>query len=185
MTSETLLLGILPLLAFVVMDSFFGLKTGLMAAILLAAIELFYTLSKFGTLDLITGLSVFLVFLMSYFAWKKDSEKLFLFQPVIMSFFLGSYLIFSYLISKPLFNEVYLKYGRDLMDQQQRTILESPLVQKQMALSSLTCGVMLYFHAALTWFAAIKLGKWWWIAVRGVGFYIFMLIGMFWAKAML
>ena len=44
MDSTTLLLGVLPLVAFVIVDSFAGLKAGLAAAVIFALLELFIAL---------------------------------------------------------------------------------------------------------------------------------------------
>lgn len=182
MSTNALLFGILPLLAFVIMDSFFGMKSGLMAAVLLAGVELFYTLVKFGTIDSVTALSVFTVVLMSFLAWKKESEKIFLFQPVIISFFFGAYFTITYFMNEPILIVFFDKYAKDLMTTEQFSMMNSPLMRKLMEKSTLTNGLFFFVHAGCTWFAAIKLNKWWWIAVRGIGFYFFMFLGMLCAR---
>lgn len=182
MSLNIILMGVLPLIAFVMMDTFFGLKAGLVSAIGFAFLELLYTLYKFGTIDAVTGLSLSLVCLMAFFAWKKESEKLFLYQPVLMSLVLGAYFIISYTMGEPIFIVFFQKYGKDLIPQEQYQVLSHPQMQKIMTISSLTLGFGLFAHAFAIWIAIVKLNKWWWLAFRGIGFYLFAFISMLVAR---
>ena len=70
MNASVLLFGILPLLAFVIIDSFAGLKHGILAAVLFAIAEAIYTISVYGTVDEITIASLLLSIVISIAAFR-------------------------------------------------------------------------------------------------------------------
>jgi len=181
MDFSTLLMGIVPLLAFVIIDTFFGMKAGLVTAVILAAAEASYSVYTFGNIDMVTGASFFLIVLMGFMSWKTKSEKFFLFQPVILSALFGAYLVITWLTGHPLILEMLDKY-KDLMPAQVKEAMGYAEFREMFSLMSLTVGIGMFFHAAATAFAALKLNKWWWIAVRGVGFYFFFFTSGFIAR---
>ncbi|MBH48864.1 MAG: hypothetical protein CME71_11915 [Halobacteriovorax sp.] len=183
MGSSTWIIGILPLLAFVLIDSFFGLKKGLIAAVILAIIEAIWTIVTFGELDQVTLISLILITLMAVLAWKKNSALIFKIQPSLISLIMALWLIISWSINDPLFVAMALKYAA-MLPIEVRLSLKNPAYLEMLGLATLTTGIGLAFHAAATALAAYYLSNWWWIAIRGIGFYVFSLGGMFAAKLM-
>lgn len=181
MTNSMWIAGLLPLIAFAIADVFFGLKTGLIAAFVLAIIEAGWTWMSFGELDQISLLSILLIVILGLLAWKKNSAVLFKLQPSIISLFLGGWLIFSWFNEDPLFVAMAHKY-RELLPEQMVMALEHPFYLAFLARATLTTGLGLLLHALVTAWAAVKLNTWWWIAIRGVGFYGFCFLGMLLAK---
>jgi len=172
MQFSSVLMGIIPLLAFVIIDSFLGMRAGLITAIILAIIETVFSFIYFGELDSVTLASLFLVFLMAAVALKKESKMVFLFQPVILSAGLGLYLIISYLLGYPVLLDFMLKYKNLFPDNLQEQ-LNNQFVQNVFRVLTYTSGIGFLFHALLNAFAALRLNKWWWIFIKGVGPYIF------------
>lgn len=183
MNNYSLLLGILPLLVFVIVDTFSSFKMALISAVLLALAETIFTIYQFGSLDWITGISFLLVGLMSYFAWKKDDEKLFMWQPVIVSWVFALYIFIVKLTGSDLFIDLFEKYGSVMPGNVQAT-MQNPIMQKALQLLSWTATAAFALHGSVTLFAAYKLNKWWWLAARGVGFYLFMGAAVFSAQYM-
>lgn len=173
MNSSGILMGILPLLAFVIIDSFLGVKWALISASLLSIIEGIWTYMTFGELDWITGTSIFLVILMAFFAYWKKEEKYFLFQPVVLSVILGLFMLISYFLGHPILYEMMIKY-KDFLPPQNQQLMAEPIFKAILIKSSLTTGFGLILHGAVTAYCALKLSKWWWIAMRGIGIFIFM-----------
>ena len=103
MNSYNLLLGIVPLVLFVILDTFLSVKKALIFAIFVALIEAIYTIYKFGELDLVTGFSFLLLVILGLTSFYKDDSIYFKFQPVLLSCFLSLYLLFTYLAGEPLF----------------------------------------------------------------------------------
>jgi hypothetical protein len=189
MNTSVFLLGILPLLAFVIIDSFAGMKAALITAVVLALAEAGYSHFVLGQIDNVTIASFILVFLLAAQSWRSGSEKFFLFQPVILSGVLGTYLIVTYLMGSPLFLDFMMKYEdffasymaglhQDVTKEQAIASLHTEKAQKLFSLMSLTSGISLYAHAAAVAFAALKLNKWWWIVIRIVAFYLFAFIAV-------
>ena len=171
MSTTSLLIGIIPLIIFVIIDTFSGLKAALIAASIFAIIEAAASLYLFGEIDSVTIISVGLVLVLSAVSYIKQSSTFFKFQPVILSTFLGGALIVSSAISQPLLLTLALKYKAQFPPDMQ-LVLESPLLQKAFEIGTLYVGIALLFHALLTGWAAIKLNKWWWVTLRVVGFYV-------------
>jgi len=94
------------------------------------------------------------------------------FQPVILSIIFGLSLIISYFFSKPLLYEFSLKY-RSFFSENQQQVLFHPQSIALLKFATPCLGVALLLHAFVTALAAIKLSNWWWIAIRGIGFYLF------------
>tara|TARA_R110000868_G_scaffold180754_1_gene421401 strand:- start:121 stop:678 length:558 start_codon:yes stop_codon:yes gene_type:complete len=183
MSSSTWIIGILPLLAFVLIDSFFGLKKGLIAAVLLALLEALWTIYTFGELDQVTLISLFLITAMAFVAWKKNSPLLFKIQPSILSLIMAIWLIASWFMDDPLFVAMALKYAAMLPVEIQMR-MKNPNYLAMLGLATMTTGVGLAFHALATAVAAFYLSNWWWLAVRGIGFYVFSIAGMLAANLM-
>jgi intracellular septation protein A len=175
MQSSMVLLGIIPLLVFVIVDSFSSMKAALISAIVFAILEAIFTYFYFGELDSVTIASLLLVILMACAAIKSNSDTLFLLQPVILSAGIGIYLIVSYYMGHPLFLEMSLKY-KEFFPEQIRLMVNQPHYQILMRKVSLTSGFGMLAHGAVTAYAAFRMGKWWWIVVRGVGLYLFIFL---------
>lgn len=175
------MLGIIPLIVFVLVDSFSTLKWALISAVIFALIETIYSFYAFGSLDWITGISFLLVGIMSYFSWKNGDEKIFMWQPVIISWVFATYILIVKLSGTDLFLEMMTKY-KDLIPTELQHKLQHPLMQKSFAILSWTSVVAFYFHGAVTLFSAYKLNKWWWLFARGIGFYVFMGAAVFVAQ---
>ena len=181
MNTASWLLGIAPLLAFAIADMFFGLKTGLIAALVFALIEAIWSWVSFGELDQISLLSLILIVIFGALAWRQNKPILFKLQPSIISFFLSLWLLISWFNDEPLFVAMALKYA-ELLPIEVQSMLKHPLYLRLLELVTLNTGIALLLHGILTAWAAYKLSTWWWIAIRGVGFYLFCFIAFLFAR---
>jgi len=181
MNSTIIFFSIIPLFVFVVVDSFAGLKTGLICAIALAFAEAIFSWAYFAEIDWMTWLSFALVVLMGLLSYKYKTDKHIKLQPVLLSSIFGLVLISSFILGKPLLLEMSIKYASAL-PAQQRFLLQQPITQELLKLATSYLGIALFLHAGVTYWAAIKLSNWWWIAVRGIGFYLFSTIAFLCAR---
>ncbi len=173
MNASTLLFGVLPLIVFVVMDSFAGLKSGVIAAIVLALAEAVFTLVVYKTIDEITVGSTLLVLvfgLLSYFTKKPIYIKL---QPVFLGVVFGLILLVMQFLEKPLLVILMDKYQLMLPDDMQ-TMVSMPAFRSMLTKVSGILGWGFLVHAALVAFAALRMGNWAWLIIRGVGLYVMM-----------
>ncbi len=184
MSTSSWIIGILPLLAFAIADSFFGLKAGLISALVMAVIECIWTWFTFGELDQISIISLILIVALGAMAWKKKSPILFKIQPSIISLALGLWLIISWMLSEPVFVVMIKKYS-EMLPIDVRQNIRNPIYLSFVELTTLTAGIGLLFHAGITAYAAFKLSNWWWIAIRGIGFYLCAFLAMLVARVMI
>lgn len=179
-----LLMGILPLLFFVIVDSFAGPKAALFTAIILAVGEAIFSFYLFGEIDSLTIFSLILVVVLAAVAFQRQNSLYFKFQPVILSAILGIILLTSYLINEPLLVSMATKY-KDFFPPEQQQLVTHPQIIKMFEILTLNSAFAFFGHALVTAYAAWKLSNWWWIAIRGIGFYLFAFLSVIASRMML
>ncbi len=172
MNSNFFLLGIIPLLLFVIIDTFFGVKKAAVITILAGVAEVIYSLYYFGEIDQFSIITIVTIVLFSGCSFFFNRGIFIKLQPVMMSFVFGGSLIYSYLSGSPLLLEFAKKYSHMLPEMNQQLIV-IPHFQELLRLSTLTMGIGIMLHGFVTLIAALYLSNWWWLGVRGVGFYLF------------
>lgn len=171
MNYSFLLFGILPLLTFVIIDAFLNIKAALISAIIIAIAEVIFSILVFQEIDSLTIFSLLSVIIFAFASYKMNNSIFIKFQPVVLSLIMGVILICSFLIDKPLLYEMSVKY-EDFYPENIRQNLTNPLIISILKINTIGCGIALIVHSAITGYAAIKLSNWWWIAIRGIGFYL-------------
>jgi len=172
MNSSALLIGILPLFIFVLVDTFAGLKAALISTVAVAILEGVFSLYYFGEIDSVTIFSLITVVIFCYISFRKKDPLFIKLQPAILSFLMALVLIISFSINEPLLLNLATKY-KELYPPQFRSQFSNPHFLKMLEISTLSMGIGLLAHAIVTALAAFKLSNWWWLAVRGIGFYFF------------
>ena len=181
MNGESFLLGILPLLAFVVIDSFAGMKSALWSAIGFAILEVVYSLYMYHTLDELTIGSFVLVVIFAFFSFRSKNPMYFKMQPVALGLsFALAFLIFQWM-DHPLLIVMLNKY-QPMIPEQARTLFQEAHMQLILARASHYLGWGFLLHAGLVAYSALKLSNWWWLMLRGIGVYIMMGICMWMAQ---
>ena len=180
MSSFSLLLVVLPLLVFILVDTFASLNIALVAAVIVAIGECLFSYFHVGELDTFSVFSIFLVFLMAGLAFTKKSRRIFYLKPAILSFGLGLFLVITYFMNKYVLYEGMTKYG-DLFPPEAKAALDHESVQKMMKSASLTVGLATILHGVVATYAALKMNRWWWFVIAGLGAYVFLFAGMIFA----
>lgn len=168
---SALLQGILPLLVFVIVDVFAGLKWGVIAAIVFAFGEVGLTYAMFGELDQTTVIAALLVTVLGWLSIKMNNPKFFKFQPVALSVLLAAILAYFQYFDVPLVLK-YLDRHSVLVPAEMRAMMGDPLMRKRMGD---VCGDFIYLllaHAAIVAYAALRMSNVMWLIMRGVGFYL-------------
>lgn len=173
MNTSSILMGIVPLIIFVVIDSFLDMKYALVGAILSAFLEGIVSYVLYKEIDSVTIFSFVTIIILAFITYRTNSPTFFLFQPVLVSMVLSLSLLISYALKRPLFLTFMMKYKNQLPEMMQQQ-LGNPLFLKLLQYATFYTGIALTFHAIATAFAALKLSKWWWLIIRGVGFYVFL-----------
>ncbi|MBI2603501.1 MAG: septation protein IspZ [Deltaproteobacteria bacterium] len=181
MSATTLLFGFMPLVAFVVIDSFAGIKSGVIAAVIFAVIEAAYTVFTFGSIDGITLGTLLLVGIFGFLSFKTQKSIYFKIQPVVLGLLMGGTLLVMQMIDKPLLVLMAQKY-QYAVPEEIKTSLSNPIF---IGILTKLSGILAFgfiLHASAVAYAAFYLSKWWWLGIRGVGLYVMMGICMFWAR---
>ncbi|USN49930.1 MAG: septation protein IspZ [Myxococcales bacterium] len=168
-----LLFGLLPLVAFVIIDNFLGLKSGLIAAIILAFLEAGYSIFVFGSLDALSIASLVLVLAFGFWSLKSQKPIYIKLQPVIFGLIFSVVILVLQYLNKPLLPLFLDKYG----EQFPKEIMYAFAHQNMRGLLSqlsLNLGIGILIHAVLVAYAAFRLNNWWWLLIRGIGFYLMM-----------
>jgi intracellular septation protein len=172
-------IGILPVVAFVILDSFTTKKNAIYSAIALAVAELLFTIIKFHTIDELTVFSVLLVIVFGGISIKKNNDLFFKLQPAFLGlFFALSFFFFYYVLDKPIFNFMMEKYFNNNVEMFLKGRIPREYFMRLLNVLSRDLGWWILGHAALTAYAAVKLSKWWWFFIRVPAFYIILIIAM-------
>ncbi|MBI2518943.1 MAG: septation protein IspZ [Bdellovibrio sp.] len=186
-TFFSLFLGLLPLLAFVIVDAFLSMKAALITTIVMAIVEAVWTFVSFNELDSVTVFTLVSVVIMTLISYKKQSPIFLKLQPAILSSVFASVLIISYFMDRPYILLMMEKYHGLIpaqMEEQIKMLLRENWFRQILITNTWTMGAALYLHAMLTTVAAFKLGNWWWLALRGIGFYVFIFLSTIIARAL-
>lgn len=171
--SLNLILGILPLVAFVIIDSFLGLKAGLIAAAVLAVAEAIYSFYELGSLDWLSVGSLALVLLFGLLSFISNKAIYMKLQPVFLGLSFGLVMLVLQIMNQPILLLVMDKYG-SIIPAEVATNLQHPLARQMLARASLYLGIGFLLHAGLVAYAAYRMSNWWWLFIRGIGLYIMM-----------
>ncbi|MCB9091421.1 MAG: septation protein IspZ [Halobacteriovoraceae bacterium] len=177
MSNYSFLYVIIPLLVFVIVDSFASLNTALITTIIAAIGECAFSYYSIGELDSFSVFSIFLVILLAGLSFSKKSRKIFYFKPAILSLGLGFFLIITYMLDQFVLYDGMMKYGR-LLSEPTWSMMQNERFQHVLKMASLTVGIASLFHGLVSIFAALKFNRWWWFVVAGLGSYFFLFLGI-------
>lgn len=173
MNLSLILFGLLPLIAFVVIDSFLGLKAGIISAVVLALAETAYSIYELGSIDELTLASLALVLVFAFLSLKFKTPLFMKLQPVFLGICFGVILLVMQAIGKPMMVMAAEKYG-SMLPQEYQANLDHPLVKTMLAKLSLVLGFGFLIHAGAVLYAALRMSNWWWLFIRGIGLYAMM-----------
>lgn len=176
MSTWTLILqGFLPLLVFVIVDMFSGLKWGVASAIVLALAECVWDYASFGEIDPVTLVSTFLVIGMGALALHLDNSKYFKFQPVVLGVLCAGLIGWFQFFDEPLMLKMLPKMLK-MLPPEAHGRFEDPVMKAHLAALSGQLGWLFIAHGAAVAFAAWRMSNLAWLLMRGVGFWLFVAI---------
>lgn len=111
---STFLIGIVPLIAYVLIEEFYGPVAGLIAGIALGVAEIAYEYFTIRKVQSITWISNALVILLGTASLFEENSALFKLQPAIMLGIFGVVLFISSLLRKPFLLELAKKQNQNL-----------------------------------------------------------------------
>ncbi len=175
---------LVPLIVFAIFEAWGSLRSALIAASVTALAECVFTYFYFGELDSFSIASIFLVLIMAGFAFYKDSRRLFYLKPAILSFAFGGFLLISYFLGSHVLLDGVTKYSIFLNLEQQQALTHENM-RRMLRIAGLTVGLSLLMHGLVSTYAALKMSRWWWLTIAGLGIYPFMLAGIVFAAILI
>ena len=169
------LLDFVPLLVFVVLDSFGNVRYAVIGAVLAAAVELGYSYWALGGIDLFSVTFAAFILLFAGLSYKFNNPLFFKFKPVAIGALSGIAFLVPSTFFAPLLLTMLDRYI-DLIPVEQQHKLQHPAVRLILADFNLYLGFAFLLHAGATAWAALHMSRWGWFAVSGPGLYVVILL---------
>lgn len=169
--------GLLPVIAFTVIEEKYGPQAGLIAGLIFGVGEIIYELARYKKVSQITWIGNGLLLGLGLISLFFNDGIWFKLQPAIMEFGMFVFLLGSWALKKP-----FLK----IMVEKQNP--EIPQIMKD-SLSGITFRMALFFlaHAIIATYAAFYWSTEAWAVLKGIGLTVSMIVymigEMFWMRA--
>lgn len=163
-----ILYSMIPLLGFWLIEEYYGLQAGIIAAIVLGIGEVGWVYWKEHRLEPFALWSAVLVVVMGMISWVMDNSVVIRLKPAVLEgVFAGMFLVSSWL-HKPLMVVLAKKQFGNL--------IQNPLQISYMEGLNIRLGILFLVHTIITIYAAIYLSLSAWALVKGVLFYVLFFI---------
>ncbi|HKP95373.1 MAG TPA: septation protein IspZ [Fibrobacteria bacterium] len=184
MNSSLLWFGFLPVVAFLVMDTFAGKRRALWGALILGAVEVGYTIAVFGALDYLSLLAFVVLAVFVAASLRSQDDFFFKIQGAVVNvIFAAAMLIAFYFFHRALLVDAAAKY----MDLDKLAAMNPQLDKETMVetfrLLSFQLPWWMILHSLLTVYAAANWGKWAWAFIRIPGFILMLMLASGFAQA--
>lgn len=177
MNKGTLFLALLPLILFWAVEEFFGLKTALVVGCIAAILEIAYEKIRYKKVTFVTWISNMLVLGLGAVSYVFDSGIAFKLQPAIMEVGMGAMMLFTSIRGEPFLIKMMKEFkGVDV--EKRDALMQVPWFVERLKSANTRLIVFFFLHAiALTW-AAIWGSSRIWILLKGVLFYVLLVVVM-------
>ena len=164
---SVIFMGLLPLIVYWIVENYWGVKAGVIAAFVFAVIEIIYEYKTTGKPHLITWLSNGLVIIMGVASLYLNDGIWFKLQPAVLEIIGAGFFFLTNLFGKPLVVEMMKKMNPD------NQALKHQFFIKYLSGMNFRFGFILLLHAILTGYAALKLSTSTWIFIKGILLFVF------------
>lgn len=169
MNGWMIFLTVFPLVIYVVVDSYAGLKTGIWSAVAVSALVTAGFFILIGGIEW-EGLFVFLLMVGSaYLSVTKEDPIYFKLQPMLTGIGSASVMAYYQFFDQPLIVKFLPQMKKMVTNLEHRALLDDPNVLKVMISLNLYLIVFSFLHALLMAFAALKWSNTWWIVMKAAG----------------
>lgn len=177
MSAWMLLMIIVPYLMYVFIDHKYGLKAGIIAAILIVIGFGFFIFAKTGSLDELFFLDAGFIIGLGALSIKMRDSRWFKLQPTIVDCIFAAYIFYLQIFSVPLMVRYLPTMEAFIDDPGLLALLQTDGMKMMLGNLSRDAGFALIIHAAINAFAALKLSNVMWLLARVSIFPIFILLG--------
>lgn len=168
--------GLLPIIAFTLVEEIYGAIAGLIIAMLFGLAEITYELLRYKKVNSMTWIGNGLVLSLGGISLISNEGYWFKLQPAILEFGMFVFLFISWIIKKPFLVLMIEKQNPQTPD----------FIKLQLAGMTLRLSFFMLTHALLAVWAAFYWSTRDWALLKGLGLtismVIYMLIEIFWAR---
>jgi hypothetical protein len=177
-----LVYGLLPLLVFVIVDLYAGLKWALASALVLGVADVFLTKASLGVWDPGSFVALGLIAGLGAYSWKTKNPLWFKLQPTVLAGLFALILIYFQFFGVPIGTR-YMPLITPEIPAEYREVLSPEHMERVVNLGGTVAIFVFLLHGLLCALAAFKWSNWAWlvtrasiwilIAVAGIGVGIF------------
>jgi intracellular septation protein A len=169
MTLTYFLLLLVPIVAFVAVDAFAGLRAGVISAMILGILAFVANILITGIFEWSSAIEPTLIIALGLVTLQFKDARYFKFQPVVTNVALAILLLYYQLFDTP-FLQKYMPLFSKALPPETHWLIENPKFLEAMGLLSLHLIYLFLLHAALVAWAALRANNWWWLAARLAGY---------------
>jgi intracellular septation protein A len=163
-----LVLTLLPLVAYVIIDSYMGLKKAIYSAIVLAVVTTIAFFFIIGEIEWEAIMVVVLMLITGLLSIKNNNPIIFKLQPFITGMLSALVLAYFQFFDTPLAIK-YIPKIKPLVEPQMQQMLSDPKFIDQMINLNLFMTIWVFVHAVIMGVAAYKWSNKIWIAGKALG----------------
>lgn len=183
MDSSLFWIGFLPVVTFVLLTTVSTQKIALWAALICALLVALFAWLVWGSVDELTLLTLGMIVVAVLLSLKTDNEVYFKLQPAVGGALFASVLfVFYFILDKPLLSSMFDRYFASTYEKTLRGKISVSMFKDYLQALSLDLMFGFIVHAACVAFAAFRMSRWWWLAVRIPGLYIMLCFTSFTAS---
>jgi intracellular septation protein len=173
MARSFILGGLLPIIAYTIIEEYFGILWGLAAGMFLGVCEIIFEKWKRGKVDPVTWGGNGLLIGMGAISFLTQDGVWFKLQPAVIEAMMAAFLMGSVLWGKPLLVALAKQQGA-LPEHLPPPVQE--LLRKSLSGLTFRSGMFFAAHAALATWAALYWSDKAWALLKGVGFTVSLLV---------
>ncbi len=173
MDSSLFWIGFLPVVTFVLLITISTRRIALWAALASALIVPLFAWLMWGSVDELTLVTLGMIVLAVLLSLKTDNEVYFKLQPAVGGTLFALILfVFYFILDKPLLSSMFDRYFAATYEKTLRGKISVVMFKEYLRALSLDLIFGFIAHAACVAFAAFRMSRWWWLAIRIPGLYL-------------
>lgn len=165
MDTTLFLVGVVPLIAFVIIDIYAGTKAGVYAAIGIGLALFGYYCYELQEIDELLALECSLLLVLGIVTINLNNSVFFKFQPVVVAAVLCAFLTWFQLFDEPYLVKILPRMIK-LMPSLGHMVESNPLLTKLLSTLSWQLIVLFFIHGGLVAYAALKMKNIAWLLMR-------------------
>lgn len=176
-------IGMLPVVTFVLLITVTTRRIALWAALISALIVPLAAWLWWGSVDELTLITLGMILIAVLLSLKTDNEVYFKLQPAVGgSIFAIVLFVFYFVLDRPLLSTMFDRYFAATYEKTLRGKISVYVFKEYLAVLSLDLIFGFIVHAGLVAFAAFRMTRWWWLAIRIPGLYLMLCLASFTAS---